>query len=90
MLNKRLWKHKITGVDGNCKLFGVNIFDYEWNDTGEVITVKDPVYKQEHSLEFFTVDINGKLKKFAAGEFSNCIWSFYVKRGISEFFKYHC
>ena len=27
------WKLEVTGVDGNVKLFGVNIFDYDWIDT---------------------------------------------------------
>lgn len=80
MLFKKSWKHKITGVDGNCILFGVNIFDYEWNDTGEKITIIDPQYHQEHSINVYNVDINGTLKRFAAGEFSNCVWGFYLEK----------
>ena len=24
------WKYETSGPDGQCKLFGVNIFDYDW------------------------------------------------------------
>ena len=48
MLFKKCWKYKTTGTDGNGKLFGVNIFDYEWRDTGETVTISDPQYHQEH------------------------------------------
>ena len=80
MLFKKSWKYKTTGTDGNGKLFGVNIFDYEWRDTGETVTIIDPQYHQEHIFNVFTIEIDGKLKRFAAGEFSNCVWGFYVER----------
>lgn len=80
MLFKKCWKYKTTGTDGNGKLFGVNIFDYEWRDTGETVTISDPQYHQEHIFNVCTIEIDGKLKRFAAGEFSNCVWGFYVER----------
>lgn len=80
MLFIKSWKHKITGVDGNCILFGVNIFNYEWTGTGEKITVIDPQYHKEHKFNVYTVDIEGKTKRFAAGEFSNCVWGFYLEK----------
>ena len=43
---KRLWKHEITGIDGNTILFGVNIFNYEWEFTGKSIKICDPLYGQ--------------------------------------------
>lgn len=79
MLFKKSWKHKVTRVEGNCILFGVNIFDYEWNDTGEIVTVTDPQYRQKHNFNVYAVDIDGTTKKFAAGEFGNCIWGFYLE-----------
>ena len=75
---KKVWKHKKTCADGNCNLFGVNIFDFEWTDTGELATVTDPIYHQEYNFNIFTVEIKGKTKRFAAGEYSNCVWGFYV------------
>lgn len=34
------WEYETFGPDGQCKLFGVNIFDYDWKTTG--IQVKCP------------------------------------------------
>ena len=75
---RKAWKHEITGPDGNCMLFGVNIFDCEWSDTGEKVMVTDPQYHHMYSFSVYTVDINGSVKRFAAGEFSNCVWGFYL------------
>ena len=47
-----MWKHKVTGVDGNVILFSINIFDYEWIRTGEQVEITDPVYKQKHIFLF--------------------------------------
>ena len=69
---------KATGNDGNCILFGVNIFDFEWNDTKATAEVSDPLYHQSYVFSVYTADINGSRKEFAAGEFSNCVWGFYV------------
>jgi len=78
MIFKKTWRHKITGVDGNCILFGVNIFSYEWSGTGEKITVIDPRYHEEHNFNVYTANIEGKIKRFAAGELSNGVWGFYL------------
>lgn len=80
MLFKKTWKYKKTGFDGNCKIFGVNIFNYNWEDTGERVTVVEPMHQQEHTLNVYTVIIRGKTKRFAAGEFSNCVWGFYIEK----------
>lgn len=44
------WEFVKSGIDGNCELFGVNIFDYEWETTGKRIKVKDPIYNQFHTF----------------------------------------
>ena len=67
------WEFVKSGIDGNCELFGVNIFDYEWETTGKRIKVKDPIYNQFHTFEIWRVEIGGQTKYFAAGEFSNCV-----------------
>lgn len=73
------WQYKITGVEGNTELFGVNIFKYNWKSTGERIEVQDPLYGQSHQFYVYKVKIRKEEYKFAAGEFSNCIWGFYVE-----------
>lgn len=80
MFWKKSWKYHLTGTEQNSVLFGVNIFDYEWTDTKEKITVTDPLYKQTHTFTVYTVIINGRSHSFAAGEFSNGQWGFYLKK----------
>ena len=45
------WEYETFGPDGQCKLFGVNIFDYDWQTTGKRVKVKDPIYHQDHTFE---------------------------------------
>ena len=77
---KKLWEHVTTGPDGNCILFGVNIFEYEWNDTDEKVIVADPQHHQTYHFSIYTACIEGSIKRFAAGEFSNCVWGFFIER----------
>ena len=79
MWEEKTWRYVTHGVDGNVTLFGVNIFDYEWNRTGRRVTVRDPHYGQEYKFQVYTVTIDGRTYEFAAGEFSMCIWGFYVE-----------
>ena len=73
-----MWKFVNSGVEGNCNIFGVNIFNYEWEDTGEEVEVVDPIYEQKHIFSVYCIKIGSNTVKFAAGEFSNCVYGFYV------------
>lgn len=77
---QKTWQHETTGVDGNTILFGVNIFDYTWEWTEKSVNVKHPLYGQGYQFQVYQVQINGEKYEFAAGEFSNCVWGFYVQR----------
>lgn len=61
-----------------------NIFDYEWETTGKRIKVKDPIYNQFHTFEIWRVEIGGQTKYFVAGEFSNCVWGFFLEKNERE------
>lgn len=74
-----VWKYVKTIVDGEIyEIQGLNIWDFDWQDTGERVTVKHPLYNQEHVLTVFEFSYNGSAIKFAAGEFSNCVWGIYL------------
>ncbi|HHZ19825.1 MAG TPA: hypothetical protein GX391_04830 [Firmicutes bacterium] len=73
-----MWKFVKSGIEGDCELFGVNIFDYSWENTNQKVSVLDPIYNQEHELTIYKVNIGGKVVTFAAGEFSNNVYGFYV------------
>ncbi len=97
------WEYETFGPDGQCKLFGVNIFDYVWQTTGKRVKVQDPIYHQydwkttgkrvkvkdtinhqDHTFEVWQVEIDGQLHRYAAGEFSNCMWGFYLEKDGRE------
>lgn len=72
------WQHEVTGIEGEVILFGINIFEYEWHRMDENVSVQDPLYHQNYRFPIYTVKVNGVLHKFAAGEFSNSVWGFYL------------
>ena len=41
------WEFETSGLDGQCELFGVNIFQYRWRDCRETAAVIDPHYGTE-------------------------------------------
>jgi len=78
MYKSKTWQHEVTGYEGNAILFGINIFEYEWNQTDESVLVKHPLYDQYYKFPIYTVNIDGEPHRFAAGEFSNLVWGFYL------------
>ena len=71
-LNEKTWQYEKHGIDGEVELFGVNIFDYKWENTKEIAEGCDfPIYK---------VVINKKEYEFAAGEVCNNGWCFYLPK----------
>ena len=78
LFNQKTWQFETSGVEGEVKLFGVNIFDYKWQETGEYVKVTDPFYHAEKSFTLYEVVINGEIHSFVAREFSNMIWGFYL------------
>ena len=78
LCKQKTWQFETSGVEGEVKLFGVNIFDCQWQETGERVKVIDPLYHDEKSFTLYKVVINGEIHNFVAGEFSNMIWGFYL------------
>ena len=69
MQKERTWQKFATGVDGNVQLFGVNIFEQKWIDTKEKVDVG-----ALYNFDVYEVYIDGEIKRFAAGEVSNCVF----------------
>jgi hypothetical protein len=71
-------------ADGEAfELGGLKVWSHSWRDTKERVEVKDPLYHQDFSFAVYEISRAGRTVEFAAGEFSNCIWGFYVrKRGV--------
>ena len=74
---------RVAAVGESGEVFGVRIFDYEWTRTGRSVEIHDPLYAQWQpcTLNIYQVDIGGVIHTFAAGEFCNGGWGFYVPPG---------
>ena len=76
------WRFVSIGFEGDEVLLdGLNPWQNEWYDLEEAsIIVAHPSYpEQRHSMEISELRANGRTVKFAAGEFSNGVWGFYVQ-----------
>jgi hypothetical protein len=74
-----MWRFIKTGIVGNCTLFGVNVFNYKWENTGKKVEVSDPLYNQLYVFNVYTIDLGNKKFSFAAGEFSNNVYGFFIR-----------
>ena len=75
------WKHVSIGFEGDrVSLGGLNPWQIKWHSLNDApITVAHPSYPQQrHSMWLYELHAEGKIIKFAAGEFSNGVWGFYV------------
>ena len=83
--NNNKWKHIKTLVDGErFDVNGLNIWESEWKDTRERVVIKDPLYGKDFTLSVYEIVKGQTTAKFAAGEFSNCVWGIYLKIEIEE------
>jgi hypothetical protein len=83
--NENMWVfEKVNDTPGKCELFGVNIFDFAWNHTGQYTSVQDPLYNQLFNAGIYTVDVNDQILYFAVAEFSNGVYGFFLWRNINN------
>ena len=75
------WKFETAGPTGECKVFGVNIFQYPWRDCKEKAVVTDPHYGVEKVFRVYEVEIDGVPHRFAGGAFSNSVFGVYLPAG---------
>lgn len=75
------WVHVATSLDGDdTEIQGVKIWKHDWEDVkGENAQIKDPHYGQSYYFGVYRVQEKEKVVEFAAGEFSNGVWGFYVR-----------
>lgn len=72
------WKLSKIVRNKDYKVDGVNIFDLQWNKEGEV-ELKDVAHAMRRTFDINSVDINGKLFKFAVCEIGTNVFCFYVE-----------
>ena len=79
-----MWKFVKSGISENCELFGVNIFDSEWESSEETASAYDSQYHKAFHFNVYNANIGNRIVEFAAGEFSNSVYGFYVRETGSE------
>lgn len=67
---------------GVVDIEGLNPWDHRWHPVNQPsITVAHPQYRsQRHKMTVYEIRSSERTQRFAAGEFSNGAWGFYVPR----------
>jgi hypothetical protein len=73
------WKYLGSSVDSSVFIInGIDVWKNEWTDVAcPKAEVKDPIYQQDFIFDVYEIKTTSQVIRFAAGEFSNCIWGFY-------------
>jgi hypothetical protein len=75
------WEFAGAVPDGqSLTIGGLDVWKHEWTDTKERAHVKDPRYHQDFTFYVWEIRSGDRIVTFAAGEFSNCMWGFYVRK----------
>ena len=75
------WKFVSIGFEGNkVSLGGLNPWKLEWHSLeAPKITVAHPSYPQQrHPMWQYELRTESRVVRFAAGEFSNGVWGFFI------------
>jgi hypothetical protein len=81
MSNNSQWEFFGAVPDGQSfRVGGLDVWKHEWRDTKERLQVKDPRYQKDFTFHVYEIGDPARAVTFAAGEFSNCIWGFYIRR----------
>ncbi len=60
----------------------------DWFAQHETVSLKDPVYDEDVVFDVYEIAADSRRIVFAAGEFSNMIWGFYVPNSAPERLKF--
>jgi hypothetical protein len=75
------WQFVSIGFEGNpVDISGIDVWDAEWTAVERSpITVAHPSYpRQRHSMNVYEIRAVSPAVVFAAGEFSNGVWGFFM------------
>jgi hypothetical protein len=74
------WKYAGATSNYKFKIDGIEIFGEEWKGTGQIISVRDPLFKKPYDFDVFYIEKDNKFIMFALGMFANGIFGVYIKR----------
>ncbi|GAB3839737.1 hypothetical protein [Hymenobacter jeollabukensis] len=72
------WHFLGSCLDGESFLIsGLDVWQHPWRSQPESATVTDPIYGVSKVFGVYAIGPAEAPVRFAAGEFSNCVWGFY-------------
>ena len=75
------WQFVGATPEGRCFIIdGLDVWKHKWRDTKERAQVKDPNYHEDFTFDIYEIRHGDRVVAFAAGEFSNGLWGFYVRK----------
>ena len=78
ILGKKWLNIGVVFDNDELKISNHNVWDYQWQLTGKIVEVKDPEYNRIFKADIYNIILNDGIIEFAAVEFSNCVWGFYL------------
>lgn len=74
------WRYVGHGAEGDeMEISGVRVWSHQWTcHEGERAEVTDPIHGQRYSFPVYRIVADGQQITFAAGEFSNSVYGFYM------------
>ena len=76
------WVFAVHGFDGSdVEVDGVRVFEHGWRATGETAEIRDPLWGQALCFPVYEIVAGDRRVVFAAGEFSNTVWGFFLPSG---------
>jgi hypothetical protein len=78
---EQVWQFAGSSREGEpFEIRGVNVWEQGWQvSPGQEAQVHDPVYGQEFVFRVYTLQDGEQTIEFAAGEFSNGVWGFFLR-----------
>jgi hypothetical protein len=74
------WKFVGHCFDGDrFEIDGVNVWSCGWRATGAKADITDPLYGAKYQFPIYEAGTPPKVIRFAASEFSNTVWGFYIE-----------
>lgn len=74
------WKYIGVTANDSFIIDGVDVFKEDWENTGKIAHVIDPLYNQKYAFTVWRIKKADKVITFASGEFSNNVFGFYINK----------
>lgn len=75
---REYWRTAAIGAEGEARLFGLDIFAFEWKESGKTASVETSERSGKLRLPVYSVADGGTEREFAARERSAGVWEFYL------------